>query len=181
AGGCTFDPFADDVSSFFVEVRDGEIWLCPRPIEEERRSHWTRKLEEGLEQNIRLLLAKGVIGLNELGGTKEIVREAALFGIRNRAGGWSSGLSILTATANSRSWARRTCRSPCIMDWSTSRARPATSLAPFTWGLSGPASVDRNVTSTGSVASSRFGRARRRSGPSGRPSISACHAKPSPR
>jgi nitrite reductase/ring-hydroxylating ferredoxin subunit len=100
AGGCTFDPFADDVTSFFVEVRDGEIWLCPRPIEEERHGHWMRKLEEGLEQNIRLLLAKGVIGLNELGATKDVVREAALFGIRNRAAGWSSGLSILTATAN---------------------------------------------------------------------------------
>ena len=100
AGGCTFDPFADDVTSFIVEVRDGEIWLCPRPIEEERRGHWMQKLDEGLEQNIRLLLAKGVIGLNELGATKDVVREAALFGIRNRAAGWSSGLSILTATAN---------------------------------------------------------------------------------
>src|SRR5262245_4828369 len=51
ASGGTFDPFADDVTSFFVEVRDGEIWLCPCPIEEERRGHWMRKLEEGLEQN----------------------------------------------------------------------------------------------------------------------------------
>src|SRR5262245_15591411 len=51
AGGCTFDPFADDVPSYHAEVRDGEIWLCPCPIEEERRGHWMRKLEEGLEQN----------------------------------------------------------------------------------------------------------------------------------
>src|SRR3990172_7153995 len=27
AGGCTFDPFADDVTSFRVEIRSGEGWL----------------------------------------------------------------------------------------------------------------------------------------------------------
>ena len=100
AGGCTFDPFADDVTSFHVEVRDGEVWLDPQPIEEERRVHWMRKLDEGLEQEIRLVLAKSVIGLNELGATKDVLREAALFGIRNRASGWSTGLSIITCMAN---------------------------------------------------------------------------------
>ncbi|MGH7331900.1 MAG: Rieske (2Fe-2S) protein [Candidatus Rokuibacteriota bacterium] len=100
AGGCTFDPFADDVTSFLVEVREGEVWLSPRPLEEERARHWKRKLNEGLEQSIRLLLAKSVIGLNELGSSNDVVREAALFGIRNRARGWSAGLSILTAMAN---------------------------------------------------------------------------------
>ena len=34
AGGCTFDPFADDVASFPVEVRDGMVWLDPRPTHE---------------------------------------------------------------------------------------------------------------------------------------------------
>src|SRR3989304_2691642 len=85
AGGCTFDPWAGDVSSFRVGVRDGEVWLDPRPIEEERRQHWLRKLDEGLEQNIRLVLAKSVIGLHELNATTDVLRNAALFGIRNRA------------------------------------------------------------------------------------------------
>ncbi|MDZ4277898.1 MAG: Rieske (2Fe-2S) protein, partial [Dehalococcoidia bacterium] len=100
AGGCTFDPFADDVTSFRVDLRDGDVWLDPRPIEEERRSHWTRKLNEGLEQDIRLVLAKSVIGLSELDATKHVLRDAALFGVRNRASGWSTGLSIITAMAN---------------------------------------------------------------------------------
>ena len=100
AGGCTFDPFADDVTSFHVEVRDSQVWLDPRPIEEDRRAHWTRKLDEGLEQDIRLVLAKSIIGLDELKATTEALRKAALFGIRNRAAGWSTGLSILTAMAN---------------------------------------------------------------------------------
>ena len=100
AGGCTFDPFADDVVAFHVEARDGEVWLDPRPIEEERRAHWTRKLQEGLEQNIRLVLAKSVIGLSELDATTDALRDASLFAIRNRAAGWSTGLSILTCMAN---------------------------------------------------------------------------------
>ena len=100
AGGCTFDPFADDVTAFYTEVRDGSVWLDPTPIEEERLTHWLRKLEEGLKQNIRLVTAKSVISLNNIGATTEILKNAALCGIRNRADGWTPGLSILTAMAN---------------------------------------------------------------------------------
>ena len=100
AGGCTFDPFADDVTSFRIELREGTVWLDPEPIEEQRLAHWSRKLDEGLKHDIRLVLAKSVIGLEELGETRETVRKAALFGIEYRAGGWSTGLSILTAMAN---------------------------------------------------------------------------------
>ena len=100
AGGCTFDPFADDVATFRVEVRDGDVWLDPTPVESDRREHWLRKLDEGLEQNLRLVLAKSVIGLHEAGETAPLIERAALFGVANRAAGWSSGLSILTALAN---------------------------------------------------------------------------------
>ena len=100
AGGCTFDPFADDVPSFRVEVRDDTVWIDPQPVEEERILHWTRKLREGLEQNLRLVIAKSVLGLCEAGRERDVLREAALFGARNRASGWASGLSILTAMAN---------------------------------------------------------------------------------
>jgi nitrite reductase/ring-hydroxylating ferredoxin subunit len=100
AGGCTFDPFADDVPSFPVEVRDGMVYVDPRPASTYSPEHWTAKLQEGLEQDIRLVLAKSVIGLDESGASNEILSRAALFGVRNRAAGWSSGLSILTAMAN---------------------------------------------------------------------------------
>ncbi|MPZ97802.1 MAG: Rieske 2Fe-2S domain-containing protein [Dehalococcoidia bacterium] len=100
AGGCTFDPFADDVPHFRAEVRDGDVWLDPRPVERDRRGHWLHKLDEGLEQNIRLVLAKSVIGLSELDETSPLLERAALFGTRNRASGWSAGLSILTAMGN---------------------------------------------------------------------------------
>jgi hypothetical protein len=100
AGGCTFDPFADDVTSFYVEVWDGSVWLDPTPIEEDRNTHWLRKLDEGLEHNIRLVQAKSIIGLTNIGNTQEILKRTALFGVRNRASGWDPGLSILTAMAN---------------------------------------------------------------------------------
>lgn len=100
AGGCTFDPFADDVASFRAEIRDGMVWLDPEPVEEERIAHWTRKLREGLEQNLRLVIAKSVLGLCEAGREREVLTEATRFGVQNRASGWASGLSILTAMAN---------------------------------------------------------------------------------
>lgn len=100
AGGCTFDPFADDITPFRSEVRDGKVWVDPRPIEEERSIHWQRKLEEGLHQQIPLVLAKSVIGLDAVGDTRDIVRTAALFGVRNRAAGWSTGMSVMTAMSN---------------------------------------------------------------------------------
>src|SRR5215216_3891544 len=55
AGGCTLDPFADDVPAFPVELRDGIVYVDPHPIEKDRRHHHMAKLTEGLEQNIRLV------------------------------------------------------------------------------------------------------------------------------
>jgi nitrite reductase/ring-hydroxylating ferredoxin subunit len=103
SGGCTFDPFADDVVAFEVHTQDGEVYLDPAPIESDRGAHWTRKLSEALEHNIGLVVAKAVIGLHELDGSGAILEQTALFGVRHRAEGWADGLSILTAMANVQS------------------------------------------------------------------------------
>src|SRR5207245_9029478 len=50
-GGSTFDPFADDVVSFAVEVRDGEVWLDSTPRECDRRAHCLRQLDHGPGRN----------------------------------------------------------------------------------------------------------------------------------
>jgi nitrite reductase/ring-hydroxylating ferredoxin subunit len=102
AGGCTFDPWADDVAAYHVEVRDGRVWLDPTPPVRDGRAHWLRKLETGLEHRLSLLLAKAVVGLEEAEATADALTAAALFGVRNRDAGWSDGLSILTAAANIR-------------------------------------------------------------------------------
>jgi nitrite reductase/ring-hydroxylating ferredoxin subunit len=101
ASGCTFNLFADDVPTYPVAVRDGEVWLTPYRERADEASQWKRRLVEGLEQNISLVIAKSVIGLLSAGVPYgEIARIGILFGTRNRASGWASGLTILAAMTN---------------------------------------------------------------------------------
>ncbi len=47
--GDTFDPWADDVQTFPVEVRDGKLYVDPTPeTDETPADHWQRRLEDGL-------------------------------------------------------------------------------------------------------------------------------------
>src|SRR6058998_3932399 len=62
ASGCTFDLWADDVASYPVDIRDGEVWLLPRQPRDEV-AHWKRRLKEGMEGRINLIIAKAVIAL----------------------------------------------------------------------------------------------------------------------
>jgi nitrite reductase/ring-hydroxylating ferredoxin subunit len=66
ATGGTFDQWADDVRSFPVEVRGGEIWvdLAPRidPI-----THQRNRLKDGLERSLSLVIGKAVITLLDAG------------------------------------------------------------------------------------------------------------------
>ena len=99
ASGCTFDLWADDVPTAAVEVRDGVVWVCPQTRYTDGDAHWRNRLREGLEQNIGLVLAKAVLGLIGEGvDYRALVRDAVLFGARNRDG-WGIGLTILTALA----------------------------------------------------------------------------------
>jgi nitrite reductase/ring-hydroxylating ferredoxin subunit len=98
ANGCTFDLWADDVPTCPVEIRaGGEIWVKPvfgyaDPVE-----HWRRRLADGLVHNLSLVIAKAVHGQLTAGQKpSDVLRQAALFGARNRDG-WSTGLTILTA------------------------------------------------------------------------------------
>jgi nitrite reductase/ring-hydroxylating ferredoxin subunit len=98
--GCTFDPWADDVPTAVVEVRDGNVWVAARTRHADGDPHWRNRLRVGLEQNIALVIAKSVLGLTADGAKPAtMVREAALFGVQNRDG-WGTGLTILTALAN---------------------------------------------------------------------------------
>ncbi len=98
ASGCTFDLWADDVPSCPVEIRaDGEIWVKPVFGYADPAGHWHRRLEDGLAHNLGLVIAKAVHGQLSAGQSpSDLVRQAALFGTRNRDG-WDIGLTILTA------------------------------------------------------------------------------------
>ena len=98
--GCTFDPFADDVPAFDVEIRDGVVFVAPQPRQTPRRDYYLRRLNEGMAQNISLIQAKSLLGLLQTGASyTEIIREVALFGVRNR-NGFGPGLVLLTTVAN---------------------------------------------------------------------------------
>ena len=100
ASGGTLDPFAGDVRPYPTVVADGDVFVEVRP-EVDQAAPWRRRLEQGLEDQLALALAKASLALLAGGAEpREIVRVAARFGVRYRAAGWGPGLSILTAMAN---------------------------------------------------------------------------------
>jgi nitrite reductase/ring-hydroxylating ferredoxin subunit len=111
SGGC-FDPgLADDLQTYPVLVRDGEVWVdvsvtadTPERREAERRRAFAL-LDDGMEQTLPLFLAKAVLRLLDLRTPpREIVhravRYALRFGSRRNRNGWGDGTTILTAMAN---------------------------------------------------------------------------------
>ena len=103
ASGGTLDPFADDVRAHDVELDDGDVVVILRPVTD-AAAHHLRRLEEGLEQGLTLVLAKAVLGLIDVlgptDGTAAALRAGVAFGLANRSAGWGAGLTVLTAMAN---------------------------------------------------------------------------------
>src|SRR5665811_808354 len=101
ASGGTFDPFADDVQTYDIVIRDGIVYVDPRPFRNDRVEHARERLRDGLEQSIGLVLAKNVLALLEVDvAPAEILEIGGKFGARYREAGWRSGLTILTAMGN---------------------------------------------------------------------------------
>lgn len=99
--GGTLDPWADDVTTYPVEVKEGNVWIHPEPMRKRTAERLRVRLREGLEQNLSLVIAKAVVGLMEAGEEpSEIARIGVEFGTVHRASGWRSGLTILTAMTN---------------------------------------------------------------------------------
>ncbi|XVH32071.1 Rieske (2Fe-2S) protein [Haloferacaceae archaeon DSL9] len=100
--GDTFDPWADDVRTYPVEIRDGTVYVDPNPEPANPPAiHWGNRIEVGLERNLRLVIAKGVIGVDDAGvDAAETIVRGVDFGTRYREGGWGPGLTILTALGN---------------------------------------------------------------------------------
>jgi nitrite reductase/ring-hydroxylating ferredoxin subunit len=99
SGGC-FTEGGDDVAVFPLEVRDGEIWVSPTPLEGYVRSRTEKflgDLRQGMEERNTFLLAKAVAALRANGvADRDILSAAAMQGLRFRQGGFSMGLTILT-------------------------------------------------------------------------------------
>jgi nitrite reductase/ring-hydroxylating ferredoxin subunit len=96
ASGGTFDQWADDVRSFPVALRDGEIWIDTAqrqdPLQYQRE-----RLQIGLERDISLVLAKSAINLLNNGvAPDDPYRLGVDFGVSYRRAGWGQGLTIHT-------------------------------------------------------------------------------------
>ncbi|WP_049921968.1 Rieske (2Fe-2S) protein [Halopiger djelfimassiliensis] len=100
--GDTFDPWADDVRTYPVDVRDDTVYVNPNPPRElPPAEHWAERLETGLEENLRLVVAKSTIGLLDADvDYREPMATALEFGTRYRESGWGPGLTILGCMAN---------------------------------------------------------------------------------
>ena len=103
ASGCAFDLFAADVPAYDVEIRERDVFVSPTPRQGDAGARHRGQLARGMEQNIGLVQAKGVIGLLRAGvASADIVRQIALFGAKNRDGwnGNGGAMTCLTALAN---------------------------------------------------------------------------------
>jgi nitrite reductase/ring-hydroxylating ferredoxin subunit len=100
ATGCTLDLFADDARGFDVLVERGEVVVVARDHADVAEHLW-RRLDDGLEEGISLVVAKAVLGLLDGGAPAvDIVRRGLEFGTRYRGAGWGAGLTVLVAMAN---------------------------------------------------------------------------------
>ena len=64
--GGTFDPWADDVQTYPVKLKGDTILVNPNPETGNQINKWKKRLKEGLEQNISLVIAKSIIHLLSL-------------------------------------------------------------------------------------------------------------------
>lgn len=110
-GGC-FDLWADDVPVFGVDVIDGNIFVrvdeANKRKEETTLAHYIRRLNEAMEQNIALIIAKSVMTLDSQEvPSADIFRKGLEYGSRYRQEGWGVGLTILTCMINLADHSRR--------------------------------------------------------------------------
>jgi nitrite reductase/ring-hydroxylating ferredoxin subunit len=100
ASGCTLDPWADDTPAFEVAVDGDDVWVWTRAVADPV-GRLRRRLADGLEHGITLVMAKATLGLLDSDPSgAAIVRTALEHGARYRAEGWGSGLTVLVAMAN---------------------------------------------------------------------------------
>jgi nitrite reductase/ring-hydroxylating ferredoxin subunit len=106
-GGC-FDLWADDVPIFAVSVIDGNIFVHTEPgnvRKEELRAYYLQRLNDGMEQDIALIIAKSILTLNSEGVlSSDLFRNGLEFGTKYRQEGWGPGLTILTCMMNLTSY-----------------------------------------------------------------------------
>lgn len=79
----------------------GGVWVDPSPPEADQTERWSKRLQDALEDNIRLVVAKSVLGLDAAQADYRIpLGIGAKFGTTYSAAGWAEAMTILTCSAN---------------------------------------------------------------------------------
>ena len=98
--GGTFDQFADELRRFPVDV-DGDAVLVDLSPRDDAVGHQRKRLRDGLERDIPLVLAKATIALLDADSSGvDVFRSGLHFGVARRGGGWFRGLTTLTCFMN---------------------------------------------------------------------------------
>ena len=98
--GGTFDQWADDLRRFPVELRDDDVLIDLSPLED-MVAHQRKRLRDGLERDIPLVLAKATLALMKADPAGvETFSDGLDFGVARRGGGWFRGLTTLTCLMN---------------------------------------------------------------------------------
>src|SRR2546430_8394123 len=98
--GGTFDQWADDLRRFPVELRGDDVLLDLSALED-LIEHQRRRLRDGLERDIPLVLAKATLALLKADPAGiETFSDGLDFGVARRGGGWFRGLTTLTCLMN---------------------------------------------------------------------------------
>jgi nitrite reductase/ring-hydroxylating ferredoxin subunit len=102
--GGTFDQWADDLRRFPVELDGDDVLLDLSPLEDVV-DHQRKRLHDGLERDIPLVLAKATLTLSTADRTGVgAFRDGLDFGVARRGGGWFRGLTTLTCLMNLLPW-----------------------------------------------------------------------------
>jgi nitrite reductase/ring-hydroxylating ferredoxin subunit len=143
ASGGTFDQWADDLRAFPVKIDAGIVLVDLAEHGDPVQQH-KRRLGDGLERNIPLVIAKSVIAMLERAEADPVVpfRAGLDFGVRNRRAGWGSGLTTLTCMMNLLPWLDPVDRTRALYQGLSSAAEDCAGEPPHLTvrALPGPAS-----------------------------------------
>jgi nitrite reductase/ring-hydroxylating ferredoxin subunit len=98
--GGTFDQWADDLRRFPVEVRGDDVLVDTSPFDD-LVEHHRRRLHDGLERDIPLVVAKATLTLMQADPSGlRAFRDGLEFGVARRGEGWFRGLTTITCLMN---------------------------------------------------------------------------------
>lgn len=133
ASGGAFDLFADDVVAYPVTVEGDGVFvdLSPR---RDPQTYYQKRLQDGLEQNLRLVVAKSAIALVEPDNPASAIAPFEIglqFGSKYRAGGWAMGQTINACMLNLVPHLAPADRPLALYQGLTAVARDIEGMAPY--------------------------------------------------